>query len=151
MGMLSNRQLRGLIVAGLAAFGFFCVFTGAAADQQTELIARGKITYRVYCRNCHGDVGKGDGKLVDILRVKPTDLTQISKKNDGTFPFDRVYKIIDGRQEIVSHGDMPLWGQAFQESTGNEDETRGKILQLIEFLKSIQDGGTKQAAARPGS
>jgi len=151
MGMLRTRQLRGLIVAGLATFGFFCVFTGAAGGQQTELIARGRVTYRVYCRNCHGDVGKGDGKLVEILRSTPADLTQISKKNDGTFPFDRVYKIIDGRQEVVSHGDMPLWGQAFQESTGNEDETRGKILQLIEFLKSIQDGGTKQAAAKPGS
>lgn len=151
MGMLRTRQLRGLIVAGLATFGLFCAFIGAADGQQTELIARGKITYRVYCRNCHGDVGKGDGKLVDILRSKPTDLTQISKKNDGTFPFDRVYRIIDGREEVVSHGDMPLWGQAFQESTGNEDETRGKIMQLIEFLKSIQDEGTKQAAAKPGS
>jgi mono/diheme cytochrome c family protein len=151
MGMLRRRQLRGLIIAGLALFGFFCVLTAQAEGQQQELIARGKVTYRVYCRNCHGDLGKGDGKLVDILRVKPADLTQITRKNDGDFPFDRIYRIIDGREEVASHGDMPIWGKAFQESTGNEDETRGKILQLIEFLKSIQDGATKQAAARPGS
>ena len=151
MGTLSRRLLRGLIIAGLAGFGFFCVLSAQAEGQQQELIARGRITYRIYCRNCHGDVGKGDGKLVDILRVKPTDLTQITRKNDGEFPFDRVYRIIDGREEVASHGDMPIWGAAFQESTGNEDETRGKILQLIEFLKSIQEGAAKQAALKPGS
>ena len=36
---------------------------------------------------------------------------------------------------------MPVWGLSFQEldqDLDQEDEVRGKILQLIEFLKAIQ-------------
>jgi mono/diheme cytochrome c family protein len=121
----------------------------AVAAQQAELIARGKVTYRIYCQNCHGDTAKGDGRVAQWLTVKPTDLTLITKANEGTFPFDRVYRIIDGREEVAGHGlrDMPIWGQLFLETSGNEDHVRGKILQLIEYLKSIQETDGQAAAS----
>jgi mono/diheme cytochrome c family protein len=115
----------------------------AVAAQQVELVARGKVTYRIYCQNCHGDSAHGDGRVAQWLTIKPADLTQITKKNQGTFPFDRIYRVIDGREEVAAHGmrDMPIWGQLFMETSGNEDEVRGKVLQLIHFLQSIQETG----------
>lgn len=43
------------------------------------------------------------------------DLTALAKNNNGVFPFDRVYQIIDGRREVLAHGprDMPVWGRNF--------------------------------------
>jgi mono/diheme cytochrome c family protein len=133
---------RSLTVRTLAVL-FVVVLAGAMAlaAQQAELIARGKVTYRIYCQNCHGDAAHGDGRVAQWLTVKPTDLTQLTKKNDGAFPFDRVYRVIDGREEVAAHGmrDMPIWGQLFIETSGSEDQVRGKILQLIHFLQSIQE------------
>lgn len=35
--------------------------------------------------------------------------------NSGGFPFDRVHRVIDGRQELKAHGSrkMRIWGHAF--------------------------------------
>ena len=131
---LSSRSLGFLVVVILLG-------AVAVAAQQAEMIARGKVTYRIYCQNCHGDAAKGDGRVAQWLTVKPADLTRITKANKGTFPFDRIYRVIDGREEVAGHGmrDMPIWGQVFIETSGSEDQVRGKILQLIEFLKSIQE------------
>lgn len=119
----------------------------AVAAQEAELIARGKVTFRIYCQNCHGDAARGDGRVAQWLTVKPTDLTQLTKTNKGTFPFDRVYRVIDGREEVAAHGtrDMPIWGQLFIETSGSEDQVRGKILQLIHFLQSIQEADGQAA------
>lgn len=58
------------------------------ADQATEdkafFVAKGRVTYRVYCINCHGAKAKGDGTLSEMLTTKPSDLTQLKKDNDGS-------------------------------------------------------------------
>ena len=71
------------------------------------------------------------------------DLTQISQRNGGTFPVDRMHQIIDGRADVLAHGgrEMPVWGQAFLERTDNEAEVRTKVHQLTVFLESIQEKG----------
>jgi mono/diheme cytochrome c family protein len=100
------------------------------------------VTYRVYCQNCHGADAKGQGHLASLMKVQPADLTQISKKHGGTFPSEDVHKAIDGREEVLAHGDreMPIWGQAL---TGNDEEVQRKIQQLVAYLESIQEkGGT---------
>jgi len=81
---------------------------------------------------------------LNLLTVKPTDLTQLSKRNKGTFPFWQVYRIVDGREPVKGHGtsDMPIWGNAFQEEEGTsltaETRASGRILQLVYYLQSIQ-------------
>jgi len=112
-------------------------------EPDQELIERGRMVYTIYCGNCHGPSGRGDGPTGRILEVKPSDLTKLSDGNDGEFPFGKVYRTIDGRETVRGHGDsrMPIWGLTFQEldaDTNQEDQVRGKILQLIEYLKSIQ-------------
>ncbi len=115
-----------------------------AADK----VGMGKLEYQSNCASCHGNDGKG-GAYVDFLKVTPPDLTQLSKKNGGVFPLERVYGVIDGRQEVKVHGprDMPIWGRDYQIKAGEyyvdvgydpEAYVRGRILALIDYLNRLQ-------------
>lgn len=103
----------------------------------------GKATYKSYCATCHGREGRGDGPLADQLRVAPTDLTQLAQKNKGVFPYDKVLRLIDGRETVRSHGspDMPVWGDAFERAAGGGDADKAKqrIEQLSHYVWSIQE------------
>ena len=107
----------------------------------------GAETYRVYCASCHGKDAKGTGPLADSLRVRPTDLTLLARRNDGKFPGDKVHKIIDGRESVKGHGgsDMPVWGDTFKNAReGYEDEkVKERITQLVDYLHSIQESTSK--------
>ena len=110
---------------------------------ETDRAERGKRLFRIYCTNCHGNTGLGDGPSADLLLVKPADLTRIRAENGGRFPFDEVLQKIDGRAEIESHGprQMPIWGIALQEwdkDTDQRAEIAGRLLELTTFVKSIQ-------------
>ena len=120
--------------------------TTTAADEASDLereSERGRGLYRIYCRNCHGEAGRGDGPMTEVLTVRPADLTRLSRQNEGEFPTDEVYASIDGRADVLAHGasKMPVWGLAFQQfdtDVNQEGQIRARILQLIEYLKSIQ-------------
>ncbi len=103
----------------------------------------GKQSFRSYCASCHGTEAKGDGSVGKYLTVEPADLTRISKRNDGVFPFDQMFQTIDGRKPARGHGkrDMPIWGDAFKLTRGNPDEqaVKEKIIDLVHFLQSIQE------------
>ncbi len=103
------------------------------------------------CAACHGESAKGDGPVAEVLATKPSDLTQISKEFDGSFPAEHVYKIIDGREMINPHGDrgMPVWGYRYltraierSQEVPHEVDVQamvlGRITALVEYLKSIQ-------------
>lgn len=102
----------------------------------------GAATYETYCASCHGKWGDGDGPLSSQLGTPPTDLTELSRKNGGRFPFDRVRRSIDGRRPVKAHGAMPAWGDAFRESREGDEQARvsERIAQLTQYLASIQKG-----------
>jgi mono/diheme cytochrome c family protein len=133
--------------SGFACIFMFWLLATASYAQEDEIIAGGKGKYTKYCASCHGNAAKGDGSLAQMLLVKPADLTQLSKRNGGQFPFWRVYRMIDGREEVRGHGsrEMPMWGFIFQIEEGatqapyQEDVVRGRIWQLVYFLESIQE------------
>jgi mono/diheme cytochrome c family protein len=118
-----------------------------AGAQQAEIVAAGKREFHGHCAVCHGLGGKGKSVMttLNLLTVKPADLTQLRKKNKGRFPFWQVYRIIEGREEVKGHGtpDMPIWGERFAEEEGGTlaDETRaiGRILTIVHYLESIQE------------
>jgi mono/diheme cytochrome c family protein len=136
---------RGAIVTAVLTTCFLTFRTAHA--QEDEIIAGGKTKYEKYCASCHGHAGKGNGDMAALLMVKPADLTQLKKKNNGAFPFWHVYRTIDGRELVRAHGsrEMPLWGVVFQMEEGantantQEDIVRGRIWQLVYFLESIQE------------
>jgi hypothetical protein len=74
-----------------------------------------KGSYVRNCAVCHGDEGKCDGPYAPGLKLKPADLTQLAKKNNGAFPSARVTRTLDGSEEIPGHGtrQKPVWGHQF--------------------------------------
>jgi mono/diheme cytochrome c family protein len=139
---------------GLLAIAILLRVPAFAATQQTEpdrafQVSKGRVTYRVYCINCHGAKAKGDGNLAELLTAKVADLTQIKNKNDGKYPADDVAKAIDGRDNVRGHGmkEMPVWGDVFQTSAADpsaadesgEERARTKIRELVLYLETIQE------------
>ena len=129
-----------LVIVGLATAQIVGAAGGVRDKQQKKF--SGSDIFRTYCATCHGTSGKGDGPLADLLRKRPPDLTQFSKQNQGTFPSEKVRRIIDGREPVTGHGgpDMPVWGDAFARSGEDADpeSVKQKIQAIVEFLQSIQ-------------
>ena len=106
----------------------------------------GRAAYLRYCGACHGPDGKGDGVAGTFMRPKPIDLTQIAKRNDGTFPFAHVTAQIDGTQTTRAHGDpaMRVWGQVFKDESSwdaaQRTDVRGKLLVIADYVQTIQEG-----------
>ena len=91
------------------------------------------------------------------LKKRPTDLTVLAKKNNGVFPLNYVYRVIDGRDQIASHGtrEMPVWGYRFvppqhfdlkladdyiyTAPTSPEPVVHARILAVIDYLNRIQE------------
>ena len=92
--------------------------------------------------SCHGAEGRGDGVIAKSLKKRPADLTQLTKRNNGVFPEERVFKTIDGRQPGGAHSDsdMPVWGDVFaksSESAGAEN-VAARIETLVRYLQTLQ-------------
>lgn len=100
----------------------------------------GRDSFDRYCAACHGSRAKGDGPVAPQLKTRPPDLTQLQRRNGGTFPAGRVTAYIDGTgRALPTHGpaEMPVWGPTFR---AFEKDTRSKerIKNLVLFLASIQ-------------
>jgi hypothetical protein len=143
----SARQQSVFLLPLLMTVVLWATLPGMALAQQEEVVAAGQREFRHACAVCHGLGGKGESVMttLNLLTVRPTDLTQLSKKHQGQFPFWQVYRIIDGREEVKGHGtrDMPIWGEVFRQPEGGKpvDETHaiGRILALVYYLQSIQE------------
>ncbi|WP_158639198.1 cytochrome c [Elioraea rosea] len=121
--------------------------SGQAAAQAYDPVARGGELYRSACASCHGVDGKGGGPVARYLETKPSDLTTMTRRNNGTFPFYRAFQVIDGREEVAQHGprDMLIWGNMLRFEAGDqygslmrETYVRGRIYELVSYLDSIQ-------------
>jgi len=113
---------------------------GSGACALAQEIDVGKAEYRSSCASCHGIGAKGDGPVADSLKTRPADLTALAKNNNGVFPYDMVYQVIDGRSStITSHGtrEMPVWGYRFGPTQAFR--YRKRILSVIDYLKGIQE------------
>jgi len=98
----------------------------------------GTATFNAYCTVCHGVSGKGDGPVAKALTKAPSDLTQLTKKNNGKFPATKIKMEITGDSTVAAHGtrDMPTWGPVFRSTEGVASELRLK--NLVDYLESIQ-------------
>ncbi len=108
-----------------------------------EVLKEGRTEFEWYCTACHGPDGKGDGPQAKSLAKKPADLTGIAKKNGGTFPFWRVYRIISGKEEVPGHEsfDMPEFWRHFKSEEKDWDEPIPpyfRVLILTHYVESIQ-------------
>ena len=125
------------------------LLAGIAVSQQTSTKnvpiqhtspASGREMYVTYCAACHGKDAKGDGPAAPALKVAPSDLTTLAKRNDGIFPGDRVYKTINGQTLIPAHGskEMPVWGMLFHSMDDQDAWTLLRLKNLTDYVKSLQ-------------
>ena len=102
----------------------------------------GGTLYFTYCASCHGPSARGDGPLADSMRRRPANLTEIAKRNNGVFPKELIFKVIDGREPVRGHcgPDMPVWGDAFKRSidVGGEEAVKNRIQAIVDYLEGIQ-------------
>jgi mono/diheme cytochrome c family protein len=114
---------------------------GQAGDSAVSGVA-GAYAFRTHCASCHGIAGKGDGPLTEDLRFHPPDLTLIARRHGGSFPTEKIVRIVDGRDPVKGHGgaDMPVWGDAFKNADTNYDDrqVREKVRTVVEYLKTLQ-------------
>ena len=117
-----------------------------ASAQEMEVIVGGELEYQSHCAVCHGVDASGTGIMSKYLTLPPANLTQLSKKYGGKFPFWQVYRTIDGREEVRAHGrsQMPVWGPRFRAEAGGNDpgarsQAAGRILSLVFYLQHIQE------------
>jgi hypothetical protein len=116
-------------------------------EETKDAIIMGKKEYDRTCSLCHGLDAKGHGIYAFELKTAPTDLTLLERNNHGVFPFSKLYKIIDGREIIKSHGvrDMPIWGNRYASEIwldthprNSETFIRGRIFELLLYLETLQ-------------
>jgi mono/diheme cytochrome c family protein len=139
----SERILATLVTASL----FGVALAAGARPQDSDQTAPnnaplGNYLFKTYCASCHGREARGDGPLAATMRRRPANLTEIAKRNKGTYPGDLVYRIIDGRTKVPGHGgpDMPVWGDTFMRTADDADEAsvKHRIQALVDYLETIQ-------------
>lgn len=135
------------IVRTIAVAGIIGVPASSLAALKMDI---GKSEYQASCAVCHGQDGRGGGSFAEVLQLTVPDLTTLSRANGGVFPFDRVYQVIDGRDDIKAHGtrEMPIWGKHFTFSANPEYDdyphsseafVRSRIFALIEYIYRLQE------------
>jgi mono/diheme cytochrome c family protein len=101
----------------------------------------GKAMFTSYCAACHGPEGKGNGPAASELKVPPTDLTQLTKNNNGKYPADHVRSILDFGAKAPAHGsnDMPVWGTLFRALDQNDQvKVTLRLQNLVDYIKTLQ-------------
>ena len=148
-----NRRILKLMICGGAAASII-LLAGSVSPQKAESLPDlnpdttrliqsldGSLLYKAYCATCHGTDGKGVGPMTEWLKIQSPDLTRMSIREGGMFPFARVQRIIAGEENITQgHGtrEMPVWGPIFSQVTWDQDLGRVRVYNLAKYLEKIQ-------------
>jgi len=109
----------------------------------------GPSLFQASCAACHGSEANGAGPAASALTTAPPDLTRISERNGGTFPFTRIEKFISGESlNEGAHGsrEMPVWGPIFGQIAWDQDLGSVRIYRITKYIESLQK---KQLPRRP--
>lgn len=119
----------------------------AQSQKQHEAVARkvdlaaGRAMFLQYCASCHGVDAKGNGPAAIAMKVPPSDLTQLAKHNQGTYPVGYVGALLKFGRSLASHGseDMPVWGAGFREIDPVRDPTgQQHVDDLVAYVGTLQ-------------
>lgn len=133
----AETVLRTVLVAlilSLALSGWYTI-----AQCQTT----GKQDFDKLCAPCHGITGTGEGR--DLSEANPPDITQLSRRNGGKFPFEEVYRAVDGREMKGAHQrfGMPFWGDYLQRQDQKNPPisnaaVKQRITGIVRFVEMLQ-------------
>jgi len=112
------------LIALVSALGH--MFVANAVAQTT-----GQHDFQELCASCHGIDGTGTGAT--LTEANTPNLTLLSVKNGGKFPFAQVYRTIDGRELTASHKRfaMPFWGEYLQHQGQPSAQSEAAVKQRI--------------------
>ena len=134
-----------LLVLALGCFMAFAADEGTGktitrVNAQPTASVNGVDLFKEYCAVCHGNDAKGTGPAADALKKRPADLTQLARKNGGTFPELHVLNFIKGDDVVAAHGsrDMPIWGTIFASLSPNQDLVEVRVYNLLKYIEGVQ-------------
>ena len=139
-----SQSLIWLLVLALGCLVAFAADEGAKTikkvNAQPSTSMNGVDLFKEYCAVCHGNDAKGTGPAADALKKRPADLTQLTRKNGGTFPELRVMNYIKGADVLAAHGsrDMPVWGSIFSQMSSNQDLVQVRVYGLLKYIEQLQ-------------
>ena len=134
-----------LLAAMLLFAGGAAAQSKAAASQDQfppNFVPSGKEMFKLYCAACHGMNAKGHGPARAALKVPAADLTTLTKRHGGEFPYDLVTNVLRFGPGVAAHGssDMPTWGGIFQYMDNyNQAVVQKRIKNLCDYLVSLQE------------
>ena len=79
--------------------------------------------------------------MAKSLKVTPADLTRVAIRNGGTFPMERIQRIISGQQSMpAGHGtrEMPVWGPIFSQIAWDQDLGRVRVSNVARYIEGMQ-------------
>lgn len=131
----------GTLCRSVLLMGLIMVMAAGLAQAQWSA----RDDYMHDCAQCHGADGMGaQAEKRAVPGYVSIDLTQLSKRNGGEFPRQKIYDMIDGRNRIGAHfrGDMPRWGARYRVDANNnpvdEQQVHKRISALVDYIESLQ-------------
>lgn len=94
-----------------------------AGTAAPEAATRGRAVFASHCVQCHGDSGKGDGRIARLYNPKPSDLTASTQTDSYKADIIRKGGASVGRSMI-----MPAWGNELSDS---------EISDVVAYLRQI--------------
>jgi len=101
----------------------------------------GKQMYASYCAPCHGVDGRGHGAVAANLKTAPSDLTMLSRQNQGKYPDVHIMAVLQDGTAIQGRrsAEMPVWGPILGKMNKTTPEERLlRICNLSRYLDTIQ-------------
>ncbi|HUE86100.1 MAG TPA: cytochrome c [Vicinamibacterales bacterium] len=136
-----------VLTVGVAVF-LSAVFAGMAmsagssqARPPREDYNSGAYLYRTFCTTCHSDSGRGDGPVADIADRRPSDLTVLARNHGGTYPRDRVMRVLENIPPVAGHEPpaMPNWRNVLRRTERDDERVVQKRLEaLVDYVSTLQ-------------
>jgi cytochrome c oxidase cbb3-type subunit III len=121
-------RVKRLIGPVAAAIVIMLAMTTRAAGAEDSTAA--ERTYRMFCAECHGRTGHGNGPGAPLLKVKPRDFSDCARMTK--LADDELFEAIkEGGAAVGRSKDMLAWKEGFDDS-----EIRGLVSYLRTFCKS---------------